>query len=160
MDIAMAELNGIDATRLIRRAEWRAPKVVALSAYSERRHVTQMLEAGATGFVAKQDAFEELAEALRTVLGGGVYLSPALKVQDLVRPGADGASAGGPKLSPRERQVLQLVAEGKATKETARHLSLSVKTVETHRRNIMDKLDLHSTAELTKYALREGITPL
>jgi DNA-binding NarL/FixJ family response regulator len=117
--------------------------------------------------VIKSSAFEELALAVRTVISGKVYLSPAV-ADDVVSDFATGrnasssASGDAPsvfdRLSPREREVLQSIAEGKATKETARQLSVSVKTVETHRRNIMDKLDLHSVAELTKYAVREGLT--
>jgi DNA-binding NarL/FixJ family response regulator len=181
MDVAMPQLNGIEATRQI-AADEPGMKVVALSMHSDRRYVSEALKAGASGYVLKDGAFEELITAIRAVVSNKVYLSPRVAgvvVEDYVRrlPGrgngggtaahaaggaADEAARRGAfdALTPREREVLQLMAEGYATKEVAHRLHVSVKTVETHRRQIMEKLDLHSVAELTKYAIREGLTTL
>jgi two-component system, NarL family, response regulator NreC len=163
MDINMPDLNGIDATRQV-RAGGVGPKVIALSAHSDRRYSSEMLKAGATGFVVKEAAFEDLAHAIRTVVQNKLYLSPAVSdgmVQDLRHGETNGtAFTVFGQLSPREREVLQLLAEGKAMKEVAAHLQISGKTVETHRRNIMQKLNIDSMAELTKYAIREGLTSL
>ena len=158
MDVNMPDLNGIEATRQIRAAGngHGAPKVVALSAHSDERFAREMLAAGASGFVLKDAAFEQLADAVRAATAGRVYLSPAT-ADSVARHVARGGTAGG-TLSPREREVLQLLAEGLATKQVAMRLDVSVKTVETHRRNLMEKLDLHSVAELTKFAIREGLT--
>ena len=120
-----------------------------------------MLEAGATAYVVKQGAFQELATALQAVVANKVYISPSVAapvVEGFVREGTPRCGAGPCTLSPRERDVLQLVAEGKATKQVAMELHVSVKTVETHRRNIMEKLEFDSVADLTKYAIREGMT--
>jgi len=172
MDINMPDLNGIDATRQITRASRRSgapPKVVGLSAYSDRRFTMGMLSAGASGFVVKDAAFAELAEAIRTVAGDKVYLSPAIASHAIADGGGAGSSpvpvpASMPSvfsdLSPREREILQLTAEGKAMKEIASQLDISIKTVETHRRKVMEKLGMDSVAELTKYAIREGLTSL
>jgi DNA-binding NarL/FixJ family response regulator len=167
MDIHMPDLNGIDATRQI-TANKGAPKVVALSAYSSEHYAREMLRAGASGFVSKESAFDELATAVQRVAAGQTYLSPHVAqvvVADYARGGGGGGGGGAREttsafttLSAREREVLQLLAEGRATKEVAAQLHVSVKTVETHRRNLMDKLKLHSVAELTKYAIRQGLT--
>jgi DNA-binding NarL/FixJ family response regulator len=180
MDVAMPQLNGIEATRQI-IGEEAGVKVIALSMHSDRRFVAEALKAGASGYVLKDSAFEELVTAIRSVIADRVYLSPRVAgvvVEDYVRrlptrgkreeaPGRldDGAPAGHvpsvfDAITPREREVLQLMSEGYATKEVAHRLHVSVKTVETHRRQIMEKLDLHSVAELTKYAIREGLTAL
>ncbi len=180
MDVAMPQLNGIEATRQI-SAEEPGMKVVALSMHSDRRYVSEALKAGASGYVLKDGAFDELISAIRAVVADRVYLSPRVAgvvVDDYVRrlpargghgkpyaAPADGAGAAARRgafdtLTPREREVLQLMAEGYATKEVAHRLGVSVKTVETHRRQIMEKLDMHSVAELTKYAIREGLTTL
>jgi DNA-binding NarL/FixJ family response regulator len=159
MDINMPDLNGIEATRQI-RSNGSGPKVIALTAYAPGRFTVEMLKAGASAYILKTSAFRELGNALDSIRAGKVYLSPAVSgavVDDSARLGNNGGSVFS-TLSAREREVLQLLAEGKATKEVAAHLKVSVKTVETHRRNLMDKLDLHSVAELTKYAIREGIT--
>jgi two-component system, NarL family, response regulator NreC len=163
MDITMPDLNGVEATRKIMHESPRS-KVIALSEHSDRRFVSEALKAGAVGYLPKASPFEELAEAVRAVARGKVYLSPRIAnvvVEEYIR-GSGGAedSSVYAVLSAREREVLQLMAEGLATKEVARHLHVSVKTVETHRAKIMDKLNLHSLAELTKYAVREGITSL
>ncbi|HYO10680.1 MAG TPA: response regulator transcription factor [Tepidisphaeraceae bacterium] len=162
MDVGMPGLNGIEATRQI---SLKGPEttVVALSMHSDRRFMGEMLKAGAKGYLLKDGAFEELATAIRSVCDDKVYLSPKIAdvvVDDYVRrqgPAEPGAFA---KLTPREREVLQLMAEGRATKEIAMDLRVSIKTVETHRRQIMEKLNIYSVAELTKYAIREGLTSL
>jgi two-component system, NarL family, response regulator NreC len=162
MDIHMPDLNGIEATRQIRRMNGHGPKVVALSAHSDERYAREMLRAGATAYVLKRSAFEELATAVEQVVADKVYLSPALAhvvSNDVVRgQNESSAPTAFSTLSPREREVLQLLAEGSATKQVAAHLYLSVKTIETHRRNIMGKLNIDSVAELTKCAIREGLT--
>ena len=166
MDISMPGLNGIDAARQILDHSPHS-RIIALTAHSDRNLVREILKAGAVGYVVKDSAVEELTNAVRTVLAGRVYLSPrvaGLVVEGFVtdRAAAQGIPAAGvfARLTAREREVLQLMAEGKATKEVAQALSVSVKTAETHRRSIMEKLGLHSVAELTKYAIREGLTSL
>jgi len=168
MDIAMPQLNGVEATRQIINSVPRA-RVIALSMHSDRRFMSEMLRAGASGYLLKDAASEELIQAIRTVMDGKIYLSPQITdvvVDDYLRrlpeDGGMYAPAAGrgafAVLTAREREVLQLMAEGKATKQIAMILHVSIKTVETHRRQLMEKLDLHSVAELTKYAIREGLT--
>jgi DNA-binding NarL/FixJ family response regulator len=162
MDVAMPGLNGIDATRQV-VSDGAPTRVIALSMHSDRRFMAEMLKAGAKGYLLKEGAFDELANAIRTVLADRVYLSPKIAnvmVENYVlrEPGAEPSAYA--KLTPREREVLQLMAEGRATKQIAMDLHVSVKTVETHRRQIMEKLDIHNVAELTKYAIREGLTSL
>jgi DNA-binding NarL/FixJ family response regulator len=162
MDVGMPNLNGAEATRRILADDPEA-KVVALSMHTDRRFVGNMLEAGAQGYLVKDCAFEELAEAIKTVLSGRTYLSPkiaAVVVDAYVRKPGPAEGVAGEELTEREREVLQLIAEGRSTKETALALHVSVKTIETHRRNIMQKLKVHSIAELTKYAVRSGLTTL
>lgn len=162
MDIAMPDLNGIEATRQL-MAERQDLKIVALSMHSERKFVTEMLKAGASAYLLKDCAFEELETAIRTVVKGKIYLSPAIAgvvIENFVRNVPRFDKTVFSLLSDREREVLQLMSEGKSTKEIAQQLNLSIKTVETHRNNIMSKLDIHSVAELTKYAIREGLTSL
>ncbi|HBE45487.1 MAG TPA: DNA-binding response regulator [Deltaproteobacteria bacterium] len=162
MDIGMPDMNGIDATRMI-ISETKNVKVIALSMHSDRRFVLEMLKAGASGYLLKDSAFEELTLAINTVMAGQPYLSP--KITDVVireyihAPQKDEKSVFT-TLTAREREVLQLIAEGKSTKQIASSLNVSVKTIETHRQQIMEKLNIHSIAELTKYAIREGITSL
>ena len=157
IDVGMPTMNGIDATKRIRSAVDKT-KIIALSLHDDSRFVTQMLDAGASGFLPKQGAVEELPFALKTVEAGNTYLSPAIAASVLThfRHGEGGAAAS--ELSVREREVLQSIAEGKSASDIASELSLSVKTIESHRRNIMKKLDLYSVAELTKYAIKEGLT--
>ena len=162
MDVGMPDLNGIEATRKLVDKKPNI-RVIALSMHSDRQYVGGMLEAGACGYLLKDSAFEELEEALETVLNDQVYLSPDIAdviVKNFVRGMPTEAPSVYAQLTPREREVLQLIAEGLSTREIASRLDVSVKTVETHRRNTMEKLDLESVAELTKYALREGLTSL
>jgi len=161
MDLRMPDMNGIEATRQLTAAN-PGVKVIGLSANSDRQGITEMLRAGAKGYVLKESAYEELSQAIHMVVKNKIYLSPAitnLMVEGWLDREEDLPSAFG-ALSSREREVLQLIAEGKATKEVAAALNVSVKTAETHRRNLMEKLHLDSVAELTKYAIREGITGL
>lgn len=158
MDVAMPDVSGVGATRELVNAVPTA-KVVALSMHSDRRFVTGMLSAGASGYLLKDSAFEELALSIRAVMRGELYLSAGITgvvVDELVGP----RLAKEPLLSTRETEVLRLLAAGKSTADMARELGVSVKTIETHRRKIMHKLGLHSVAELTKYAVREGLTSL
>ena len=158
MDVAMPDVGGVGATRELVNAVPTA-KVVALSMHSDRRFVTGMLSAGASGYLLKDSAFEELALSIRAVMRGELYLSAGITgvvVDELVGP----RLAKEPLLSTRETEVLRLLAAGKSTADMARELGVSVKTIETHRRKIMHKLGLHSVAELTKYAVREGLTSL
>jgi DNA-binding NarL/FixJ family response regulator len=162
MDIGMPDLLGVEATRQI-TALAPSVKVVALSMHSDKRYVSEMLKAGAAGYLLKDAAFEELVGAINTVLSGKTYLSPAVTdvvVDEYVRHRQPPGESSFSVLTPKEREVLQLLAEGHSTKEVAARLNVSVKTVETHRQHIMEKLDIHSIAELTKYAIREGLTSL
>lgn len=163
MDVSMPDLNGIEATRKI-VADNPNTKVVALSGYANKEFVREMLSAGASAYVLKKRAYEELTRAVAEVMKGKKYLSPDIArgvVDDYVELSSSlSENPAFVVLTAREREVLQQLAEGNTTKEMADSMSVSVKTIETHRRNIMEKLNLHSVAELTKYAIREGITSL
>jgi DNA-binding NarL/FixJ family response regulator len=162
IDIAMPDMNGIEATRQIVN-ESPNIKVIALSMHSNRKFVREMLSAGASGYLLKDSAFEELSKALDTVGNNQTYLSPEIAdavVEDYLGYIENDYSAASSVLRHREREVLQLIAEGKTTKQIASSLYISEKTVASHRKNITDKLSLYSTAELTKYAIREGLTSL
>lgn len=163
MDVSMPDLNGIEATRQMLADQPRL-RVIALSMHSDRRLVAGMLQAGASGFLLKDCAFDELARAINAVMSNQPYLSPRIAgtvIQDYVRRMTPSESpTSDALLTTREREVLQLLAEGWSTKKIGSHLHVSVKTVETHRRQMMDKLGLHSIAEITKYAIREGLTSL
>ena len=162
MDITMPGLNGIEATRQI-ITKFPKVKVIALSIHSKRRYVTDMLSAGASGYILKECLFDELVQAIRAIVAGGRYLSPRITdvvINDYVKRLSTVADSPLQSLSVREREVLQLVAEGRSTKQIALELHVSTKTIEANRRQIMDKLDIHSVAELTKYAVREGLTTL
>jgi DNA-binding NarL/FixJ family response regulator len=160
IDIAMPELNGIDATRRL-CADLPGIKILALSMNSDRRYVIAMLEAGASGYLLKNAASDELLSALAAVTRGETYLSPPIAGSVVDAAVGRGLSMRvGPErpLSLREREVLQLIAEGRSSKEVAAILHIALPTVETHRRQIMEKLGLRTVAELTKYAIREGLT--
>ena len=162
MDVSMPDLNGIEATMQIIES---LPKtrVIALSMHSDKRFVMGMLRAGASGYLLKDCASQELANAIVQVAGGKKYLSPEITgvvIDDFLLGGSAEEVAAASPLSPREREVLQLIAEGWSTKQIASHLYVSIKTIETHRRQIMKKLDLHAIADLTKYAIREGLTSI
>jgi DNA-binding NarL/FixJ family response regulator len=162
MDITMPGLNGIEATRQI-TAEFPQVKVIALSIYSKRRFVADMLSAGATGYILKECLFDELVQAIKAVAAGGRYLSPRITdvvVSDYVKRLSASTESPFEALKAREREVLQLVAEGKSTKQIALDLHVSTKTIEANRRQIMEKLNIYNVAELTKYAVREGLTTL
>lgn len=158
MDVTMPELNGIEATRQI-RTESPKTKVIALSMHSSRRFVLDILKAGAVGYLVKDCAFQELAAAISAVRDNKVYLSPSIagKVVEHMTSFNYTESAASTSLSSREKEVLQLLTEGKNAREVADRLGVSIKTVQTHRRNIMEKLDLHNLADLTKYAIRIGL---
>ena len=156
MDVRMPDLNGYESARQAIAAK-PGLKVIALSALNDDQCALGMLKAGAVGFVAKESAFDELTAAIRAVMNNKVYFSPAVIARAAANEEAGGESIFT-RLSSRKREVLQLVSEGKATKEIAIHLDVSVKTVETHRRNLMEKLGLDSVAQLTKYAIRQGLT--
>jgi two-component system, NarL family, response regulator NreC len=159
MDITMPELNGMDAARQI-LSECPEARIIALSMHSDRRFVVEMFKAGVSGYLLKDCAFDELSQAIKAVMANQKYVSPAIAgmvIEDYVdRMTSDRAAVN--ELSNREREVLQLIAEGLTTKQIASDLNVSSKTVETHRRNIMKKLNIHSIAELTKVAIQEGLT--
>jgi len=162
IDINMPDLNGIDATRRI-LARYPAVRVIGLSTFTDKRYVLAMLEAGASGYVVKAAAGDDLIRAIQAVAEGGKYVSPEVTgvlIDSHLNRTSSPEEPAGAVLGAREREVLQLLAEGKTTAETAETLHISTSTVETHRRNIMKKLDLHSIAELTKYAILEGLTSL
>jgi two-component system response regulator NreC len=162
MDLRMPDLNGIEATYLVLAAKPDA-KIIALSANSDHRSVIDMLRAGAKGYVIKDAAFGQLSDAIHAVVKNRVYLSPSITdvlVSDFIQGNSSGKASVFDILSPREREIIQLIAEGNATKEIAAKLHLSIKTAETHRRNMMEKLGMESVAELTKYAIREGLASL
>ena len=162
MDVTMPDLNGVEAARQI---VGRVPdaKIIALSMHSDSLFVTEMLRSGASGYLLKDCAFDELALAIRAVASGKTYLSPSISgvvIEDYLHRLTKTNFSSSEVLTDREREVLQLMAEGKSTKQIALKLNISVKTVETHRRQIMNKLDIHTVAELTKYAIRKGLTSL
>lgn len=162
MDINMPELNGIEATRQI-VAELPGTKIIALSMYSDKRYVVGMLKAGVSGYLLKNCAFDELVAAISAVVNNQNYMSQkiagtVMKEYATILEASDISPAS--LLSAREREVLQLIAEGTKTKDIADRIHVSVKTVETHRQQIMRKLNVTSVAELTKIALREGLTSL
>lgn len=162
MDVTMPGMNGIGAARRIREI-CPVTKIVILSMHADRRYVLEAFKAGAVGYLLKDSAFEELIQAIKAVFRNKIYVSPDitdLLVRDYISNEHEPNAGPYAVLSLREREVLQLLAEGKSTKQTADKLSISVKTVETHRQQLMQKLNLHSIAELTKYAIREGLTTL
>jgi len=161
MDVAMPKLNGIEATRRLRQ-ELPKIKVVALSMHQDRQFVMGMLKAGASGYLLKDSAFRELSTALGEVMAGRTYLCPEVAqvvVGEMHQPQSPGDQPLA-QLTSREREILQLIAEAKASKEIAEMLNISIKTVYTHRRNIMEKMQAKNLAELTRLALRHGLTQL
>lgn len=162
MDVNMPGIDGIVATRQIIQ-ELPDVKILALSMYPKSTFVVEMLKAGASGYVLKEQAFKELVDAIDTVMAGEVYLSSkaaSAMVDKYVRGRQLAGKAQDASLTPRERDVLKLLAEGKSSKEIAKIIKMSVQTVDACRRNIMDKLDARSIAELVKYAIREGLTQI
>ena len=163
MDVSMPDLNGMEATTQIIES-LPETKVIALSMHSDKRFVMGMLRAGASGYLLKDCASQELANAIFQVAGGKKYLSPEITgviIDNVLQGGSsEELTTVSSVLSAREREVLQLIAEGWSTKQIASHMYVSIKTIETHRRQIMKKLDLHNIADLTKYALREGLTSI
>jgi DNA-binding NarL/FixJ family response regulator len=164
MDIAMPELNGLDALPRIVKQH---PKVavIILSMHASREYVLQALQAGAAGYVLKNAAVDELETAIRTVARGDKYLTPAISEQIIAGVTAAkgegaGSAAAAESLTQRQREILQLIAEGRTTREIAEILHISVKTVETHRTLLMDRLNLHDVAGLVRYAIRIGLVTL
>jgi DNA-binding NarL/FixJ family response regulator len=161
MDMTMPVMNGVEATRLI-KAERPDLRVVALSGHAERRMAVEMFRAGASGYALKEKPFEDLVEAIDAALSGRLYCDGTLMagiISDYVALLSKDDGSPVHQLSSRELEVLQLLSEGKTSKEIAFELDVGVKTVETHRQSVMEKLDIHSVAGLTKFALREGLTP-
>jgi DNA-binding NarL/FixJ family response regulator len=159
LDIGMPLLNGIEAARQIRQ-ECPVAKIVVLTQLSDKDYVRESFRAGVHGYVLKQSASSELATALSEVLKGRYYVTPAIAAQMIqgpLDPEVNPANLFGTGLTPRQREVLQLVAEGKGAKEIAAIIGISVKTVEFHKSSIMDELGLRTTAELTRYAIQQGI---
>ncbi|MCX5891968.1 MAG: response regulator transcription factor [Deltaproteobacteria bacterium] len=161
MDVGLPDLNGIEATRQVLMVSPQT-RVIGLSMHSDRRFVSNMLKAGASGYLLKDSAFEELATAIKTVMAGKSYLSQEVAhivFQDYVE-GPKNQPTAFSVLTLREREVLQLIAEGRSNRQIAETLFLSIKTVETHRQQIMNKLNMHNVAELVRYSIREGLSPL
>jgi DNA-binding NarL/FixJ family response regulator len=161
MDIALPDISGIEATREILK-DCPETKIIALSMHTEKRYVREMLTAGASAYLVKDSAFDELIRAIKLVMEGKTYFSPEVStvlIGDYVDTVEGGLKTAG-LLGPRERQVLTLLAGGNSTREIAEQLGIGVKTVETHRYRIMNKLELRTVAELTKFAIREGLTSL
>ncbi|MEM1188347.1 MAG: response regulator transcription factor [Pseudomonadota bacterium] len=162
MDVSMPDLNGIDATRKIVETGLET-RVLALSGHRDEMFVKGMLQAGASGYLLKDCASEELLTAIRTLTGGGMHVSPAVAsivVADYLAHVAGTVTPKEAALSTREREVLQLIAEGLTTARIAERLNLSVKTVESHRAKVMDKVGVRNIAGLTKYAIRHGLTTI
>lgn len=162
MDIHMPELNGIEATRQI-LLEMPHVKIITLSMYSEKRYITNMLKAGVAGYLLKNDAFEELVRAIRAVVNNQGYLSPKIAhivMKEYAVAANDNIQSQMSSLTKRERELLQLIAEGRTNNEIADRLCVSVKTVASHRGSLKEKLNIKSIAELTKIAIREGLVSL
>ena len=162
MDISMPGMDGVQATRIIKETS-SDTRVIALSENSSRKSVTDMLHAGASGFLVKDCSFSELMRAVQAVYSGEMYLSQEVAgvvIEDYLNKINNNNSSESKSLTNREAEVLQHISSGLRTREIAEKLEVSVKTIETHRRQIMEKLNLHSIAELTKYAIREGLTSI
>ena len=162
LDISMPRLNGLDAARKILN-ELPETKILILSMHADKRYIRESIRIGARGYILKESAISEVMTAIQEVNNGAFFFSHNIQtevIQDYVKRVKAGDNVPQSPLSLREREVLQLLAEGKSTKEVASLLFISIKTVESHRKQIMDKLGLHSIAKLTKYAIREGLTQL
>lgn len=162
MDIGMPELNGVEATKQIIQISDKI-KIIALSMHSDRMFITGMFKAGASGYLLKDCAFNELVDAIKSVVNNKIYVSKevtGIVVNELLGAISKDNLTETINLSDREKEVLQLIAEGKSTKEIAHVLNLSIKTIESHRKNIMTKLNIYTVPELTKYAVRMGLTSL
>jgi len=160
MDIGMPDLNGIEATRQITEYHPKT-KVIGLSMHSSKNFIIEMFRAGAAGYLLKDCEFDELVKAIRVVMENKTYISPAISdvvVENYMRKSGEAQESAFSILSKREREVLQLLTEGKTTKQIAKRLHISSKTVEAHRLNMMNKLKMDSIAQLTKYAIQEGLT--
>ena len=162
MDVSMPGMNGIEATHQIKR-DFPLTKIIALSMHSRKMFVTEMLKSGASGYLLKNIASRDVLIAIKAVMSGKKYLSPEITgciIDDVVKPKEANVSSEGSPLTPREREILQLITEGMSSANIAEKLCVSQRTVESHRAHIMKKLDLHNVAELTRYAIREGITTI
>jgi len=162
MDVTMPRLNGIEATERI-IGECGTIKVLALSIHSNRRFVTDMLKAGVSGYMLKECAFDELVHAIHAVAEGQMYLSPkvtSVVIKDYIENGPGTESPASSGLTERECKVLRLLADGRSTKEIAANMGVSSKTIDAVRRQMMNKLGIHTIAQLTKYAIREGLSSL
>ena len=160
MDIGMPDLNGIEATRQIKQV-CPGVKVIGLSMHSSKNFVIEMFRAGASGYLLKDCEYDELVNAIRIVINNKTYISPAISdvvVESSMLKAGEAKDSAFTVLSKREREVLQLLTEGKTTKQIAKRLHISSKTVEVHRLNIMGKLKMDSIAQLTKYAIQQGLT--
>jgi len=156
LDIAMPHLNGLETARRLRETVPQT-KIILLTMHSEAPYVLEALHAGAVGYVVKTQAATDLVQAIHTVVQGAIYLSPQV-TNAVVQAYLAGATLPSDPLTSREREIVQRIAEGQTTKEIAAALGLSVKTVESHRINLMRKLDIHETATLVRYAIRRGLT--
>lgn len=162
MDVSMPNLNGIEAAREILRNKPNT-KIIILSMYTDKHIVKESLEAGALGYILKSNLLDELLKAIKTVQANERYLSPRITgivIEDYINNKTADKARKQIKLTSRERHILQLIAEGKTIKEIARVINISPKTADANRRRIMNKLNIFNTAELTKYAIREGLTSL
>ncbi|MFB3788281.1 MAG: response regulator [bacterium] len=164
MDITMPDMNGLEASRLIHE-EYPGVKIIILSIHADREYVEKAIQTGIRGYLLKDCAFNELIIAIRTVLANRIYLSPA--ITDVVvenyflrESGAAGEASEMDSLTSREREILQLIAEGHTSKEIADRLHVGISTVDSHRQRIMEKLDIHDVPHLVKYAIRKGLTSL
>jgi DNA-binding NarL/FixJ family response regulator len=155
LDIGMPELNGLDTTRALLRQSPHL-KVIVLTMHADDAYVFEALKVGVKGYVLKTQASSDLLQAIRTVMGGETYLSPGIS-GTVVEAVVSGAEPAADPLTPREHEVLQLVSEGRTTKEVATTLGISVKTAETHRTRLMAKIGVHETAGLVRYAIRRGL---
>jgi len=163
MDVTMPELNGIEATRQI-KSELPEVKVLALSVHARREFVLDMVKAGVSGYMLKECVFDDLVRAIKIVVAGQSYLSPqiaSIVLDDITKDNTfNNGNRGRESLTAKEKHILQLLAEGKSAKQIASQLDLSIKTIEASRRQVMEKIDVDNLADLTKYAIRQGLTTI